>query len=468
MTLCREDGETVLYRRTWTGSFPKFPVHPVSAVLLALLDGERTTDQVANILAEVFSFSEESSQRLVDLVLRKYERFLVDPAKLNGKGPPVAYDPAEFLTASKPIEHFQRETVPQYIWWRVTRHCNRRCKYCCVGAKWAPQAPDCDISFERLQEIFHEGADIGVRGVSLGGGEPFIRPDLVEVIELLLDLDYEVDMNTKFALGEEQVRRLATAGLSTIDVSFDTAEKETANYLVGDKDYFDGITATMRSLVRHGIDLHVTAVLTERNVRELPGLVSWLADTGASQLTLNTFSRYYGRCRYVPKFELSAENRSWLAETIPALAEEYRDSMHFIYDRFFNLKRAEGESELPEGDSQADSSPCHSPERTLNCDQGIRILRMLPDGRVSRCDQWGYEEEVVFGDLKTQSIWEVWSSPKLTEMIYPQRELFAGSECASCGLFDDCNHTGRCIWAAQEAHGTIYAPDNHCLRRAQA
>jgi radical SAM protein with 4Fe4S-binding SPASM domain len=458
MELRREEDGIVLFRRTWSGNFPKFPVHPVCAVLLALLDGERTQQDVTGILAEVFSFPPEKAAEVAALTMRKYERFLIDPARLAAREP-VTYDPVEFLIPFQPRRGFQRETVPQYIWWRVTRFCNRRCKYCCVAAKHAERAPDAAISFDRLREIFTEGADIGVRGVSLSGGEAFIRPDMVDIVELLLGLGYEVDIDTKFALDDEQIGRLATAGLPVIHVSLDSPYAETANYLVGDKRFFDTITRTIRSLLAHGIRVTVTAVLTERNARELPEHVSFLADLGVERLTLNTFSRYYGQCRYVKAFELSAQSRAFLREALPALRETYDGRLGLAFDRNFNDTAAEMAA-----CGQLSSGP--QAELQLNCDLGIRVLRMLPDGRVSRCDQWWYEQEVVFGDLRTQSIWDVWSSGALHDMLYPRRDLFQGSPCHDCSIFDTCNTTGRCLFAAHEAHGTVYAPDNHCAWRA--
>lgn len=458
MTLAREGDRITLRRSTWPAGYPLFQLHPVCAVILALLDGERTEHEVATVIGQVFDFAPEAAADATRLTLRKFERFLTEPSRLDGR-PPLALDPAEFIIPAPPAQHLlPRETVPQYIWWRVTRYCNRKCKYCCVAAKHAQQAPDSSITFERLRELFTEGADIGVRGVALSGGEAFIRPDMLDIVELLLGLGYEVDIDTKFALSDAQVARLADAGLPILHVSLDSYKAETANYLVGDPAFFDSITRSIRSLLAHGIRVTITSVLTERNVRELPQLTDFLAGLGVEQQTLNTFSRYYGQCRYVEAFELSAENKAWLRETVPALQERHAGRMRLIYDRNFNAEAASSSC----GNEPADPSRALS----INCDQGIRVLRVLPDGRVSRCDQWWYEEDVVFGDLRKQSIYEVWSSPELMEMLHPPRERFRGTACEGCAIFDACSSTGRCIFAAHEAYGTIYAPDSHCFRKA--
>ncbi|HXH40133.1 MAG TPA: radical SAM protein [Thermoanaerobaculia bacterium] len=458
MDLSRQGDRITLHRRSWPEGYPRFPLHPVCAVILALFDGVRSDDDVVDTLTGVFSFSREAAARTTHATVRKYERFLTDSEQLHGREP-VRYDPVNFIVPVRPEPRLlPRETVPQCIWWRVTRYCNRRCKYCCIAARHALHPPDATLSFERLREIFTEGADIGVRGVSLGGGEPFLRTDLVDIIELLLALRYEIQVDTKFALSDEQAGRLAAAGLPEIRISLDSPFAETANDLVGDDTYFDGITGAIRSLLAHGVYVNVATVLTERNAHQLPLFVEFLANLGVKEQTLNTFSRYYGTNRHTPALELSSETIAWLRETVPALEEKHAGSIRFTYDRNFNL---------PAACTAPRNGGVDVPMR-INCDQGIRVLRMLPDGRVSRCDQWWHEEDLVFGDLRQQSIHEVWSSPALLEMISPPRERFRGTACDGCDVFDACTSTGRCFFASHEKFGTFYAPDNHCVRQARS
>ena len=61
VTLRRERERIVLRRRTWRDARLRVDVHPLCAVILALLDGRRTEDEVEHIAAHVFAFTREAA-----------------------------------------------------------------------------------------------------------------------------------------------------------------------------------------------------------------------------------------------------------------------------------------------------------------------------------------------------------------------------------------------------------------------
>src|SRR5690349_5559710 len=66
-----------------------------------------------------------------------------------------------------------------YLRLSLTDRCNFRCSYC------APAGPDrCGdpLSRPELARLVRIFADLGVRRVRLTGGEPTLRPDLLEIV----------------------------------------------------------------------------------------------------------------------------------------------------------------------------------------------------------------------------------------------------------------------------------------------
>ena len=64
----------------------------------------------------------------------------------------------------------------------VTDRCNSRCDTCQIGARYLedPSVADSDLTFDELRRVFRS---LGrVEWVTLSGGEPFMRPDLAELI----------------------------------------------------------------------------------------------------------------------------------------------------------------------------------------------------------------------------------------------------------------------------------------------
>jgi len=73
-----------------------------------------------------------------------------------------------------------RRPVGSRIWLYTNFDCNLRCDYCCVRS--SPQAPRRALGLERVRRIASEGAELGVGEFFITGGEPFLLPDIGEIL----------------------------------------------------------------------------------------------------------------------------------------------------------------------------------------------------------------------------------------------------------------------------------------------
>ena len=82
-------------------------------------------------------------------------------------------------------------------------------------------------------------------------------------------------------------------------------------------------------------------------------------------------------------------------------------------------------------------------------------LFILPDGKVGVCEQLYWHPQFVIGDLKKQSLEEIWSSDKALELFHLHRNLFeTGSPCTECKILDSCNQRHRrCFVKTVKAYG---------------
>ena len=71
-------------------------------------------------------------------------------------------------------------SVGSRIWLYTNFDCNLRCDYCCVRS--SPQAPRRALGLERVQRIASEAAGLGVGEFFVTGGEPFLLPDIGEIL----------------------------------------------------------------------------------------------------------------------------------------------------------------------------------------------------------------------------------------------------------------------------------------------
>ena len=113
-----------------------------------------------------------------------------------------------------------------YLRISLTDRCNFRCLYCmpAVGMKFQPR--DEHLTDDELLRLLGIFAKVGFTKFRLTGGEPTIRPHLVELVRRMKALPgiEEISMTTNALLLGRMADDLAEAGLSRVNVSIDTLD----------------------------------------------------------------------------------------------------------------------------------------------------------------------------------------------------------------------------------------------------
>jgi cyclic pyranopterin phosphate synthase len=111
-----------------------------------------------------------------------------------------------------------------YLRISVTDRCNLRCVYCLPesGVQW--QAREDQLSAQEIARVTEAAAQGGVKRVRLTGGEPLVRPDIVEIVGRIAAISgiEEVSLTTNAMLLESLAGPLAEAGLKRVNISLDT------------------------------------------------------------------------------------------------------------------------------------------------------------------------------------------------------------------------------------------------------
>jgi len=70
--------------------------------------------------------------------------------------------------------------VGSRLWLYTNFDCNLYCDYCCVRS--SPKAPRRALGIERVRRIAREAAELGVSEIFVTGGEPFMLPEIGEIL----------------------------------------------------------------------------------------------------------------------------------------------------------------------------------------------------------------------------------------------------------------------------------------------
>ncbi len=165
----------------------------------------------------------------------------------------------------------------------VTDRCSLRCRYCMPadGLPWAPAASVLTAAeFERLVGI---AAGLGIEHVRLTGGEPLLRPDIVEIVERVaaLSAKLKVSMTTNGVRLAGLAHELKRAGLCRVNISLDTLDARTFTELTLRNRHVDVLRGIDAALSAGLAPIKINAVLVRGiNDHEAPAMLKWALDRG--------------------------------------------------------------------------------------------------------------------------------------------------------------------------------------------
>jgi cyclic pyranopterin phosphate synthase len=178
----------------------------------------------------------------------------------------------------------------------LTKQCNLACIYCHrEGEKDAQE----QLSASEIAEILAVSAKFGIRSVKFTGGEPLLRPDLLEIVRSVPP-GMESSLTTNGTLLAGLARDLKTAGLKRVNVSLDSLNRDTYRKITGvDKlpDVLEGISAAREAgLTPVKLNMVVLEGINEQEVDDFLAYVRGKRDLVLQLIELMNFNNceYHG------------------------------------------------------------------------------------------------------------------------------------------------------------------------------
>lgn len=161
--------------------------------------------------------------------------------------------------------------------------CNDSCRFC----HSAPHR-GVDLSTAAVRSRVDRVVEAGVERVVFSGGEPTIRPDLVELVAYGRAAGLVVGLvsNGRMLAYRGLRERLLEAGLSQVYLSLHSHRAAVHDSLVRAEAHAQTVAATRFFANRPGVDLVVNCVITRPNLGDLSGLARLLGRLGEAPRTL--------------------------------------------------------------------------------------------------------------------------------------------------------------------------------------
>lgn len=320
--------------------------------------------------------------------------------------------------------------------WNTTNACNMYCDHCYRDAGCKAEE---ELSTAEAKTLLEQIARAGFKIMIFSGGEPLMRPDIVELVAYAASLGLRPVFGTNGTLITlEMAQKLKAAGAMGMGISLDSMDREKHNAFRKFPGAWEGAVQGMRNCRAAGLPFQIHTTVMEWNNHELEALTDFAVAEGA-------VAHHF--------FFLVPTGRAKTIEAESLRAEAYEDTLTRIMK-----KQQEVDIELkPTCAPQFLRIAAQMGMKTRfrrGCLAGMAYCIISPRGKVQPCAYLNME----LGDVRQTPFDEIW---KHSEVLNKLRTLEYSGGCGSCEYKRAC---GGCRARAAYYHeGDYMAEEPWCL-----
>jgi len=319
-------------------------------------------------------------------------------------------------------------SAPVNVTWEVTYNCNLSCIHCLSDS--GPRRSG-ELNTEECLRVIDQLSSVKVFQLNIGGGEPFMRPDFLDLMDYAHDKGIVTCISTNGTLISEEIAKRLDHKLVYIQVSLDGATEESNDAIRG-KGSHAKVLKALEHLRKRNIEVSINTVLTRLSFPELDKMSNLAASFGA-KFRVSRF-RPSGRGK-VSWAELNVSREEmvafsgWLSRNLAVSTG----------DSFFSVTTEERRS------------------LGLNMCGACKLTCCLsPTGGIYPC-AFLQEEEFRAGKMPDDDFKFIWDTSPVFES-FRQLEI---KSCESCHRFDLCH--GGCPAIAYHTQRKLGIADPGCL-----
>ncbi|MGZ7040042.1 MAG: radical SAM protein [Thermoanaerobaculia bacterium] len=341
--------------------------------------------------------------------------------------------------------------------WNSTKTCNLTCVHCYADAEIKRFAGE--LSTEEAQRMIEDLANFNVPALLISGGEPLVRPDILDLADYATSLGVRVTFSTNGTLiNQEKAARLKKIGVTYVGISIDGGEERHDRFRGREGAFKDAIRG-IRNCRDAGIRVGIRFTVTQENVGELGEIFRIVEQEEIGRLCLYHLV-YAGRGAYLSGIDLTVD--------------EKRKMMTRLMNQVETWNEKGREVEVMTVDNHADAPFIYLRLQETNparADQALDLIRNNGGNRsgiaIGCIDSFGFVHPDQFtshhtvGSIRERPFSEIWRDPRvqLLEGLRTRKTLLQG-RCATCRWLKVCNGNFRA--RAEAATGDYWQSDPGC------
>jgi radical SAM protein with 4Fe4S-binding SPASM domain len=282
--------------------------------------------------------------------------------------------------------------------WEVTMGCNMRCGHC--GSSCEEPLPD-QLSTEEALFLADEIAGLGLKWITLSGGEPLIRKDLPQIIKKLSSQSVAVNIITNgWTLDKELASTLKENGISTVAISIDGTKD--IHDSIRKEGSFERAQKAFKYLTEEKITTGAVTTISRKNIAILPELREMLINMGVKSWQIQ-IGLPMGNFKNQPDWVISPQ--------------QIDDIIDFSYETSIQGKiiiyPADCIGYYTEKEIRIRQSSYKTNDVSLwdGCNAGLRGFGILHNGDILGCTSIR-DKKYIEGNIREKRLADIWNNPE--------------------------------------------------------
>jgi len=413
---------------------------PVEAYIAALCNDHNSWNQIDAAVQSRFGISREESQKHTELLQNKLHAMFSLKIRSQKENPyPILAEPFIFPEDTCLL------SAPKNVIWDSTYQCNLHCLHCLTDSgKKTPQ----ELTTEEACRLIDILADAKIFSLSLSGGEPLLRPDIIHLLEYLEKTRIRVGIATNGVnIRKEVFKTLEDLSIFNVQVSID-GMLEYHDAFRGYHGAFNAACLTIQRLLDCSISVSVSTTVTKENINQLESLIDFVEKTGCTNFKALPFLPAGRGHIYADRFQLNQKEHLLLCKILSEKKRELKDRMDISVETchsfLFNTSPQDNIINGPMG-----------------CSAGYDTLSIGADGMAYPCP---FLHDFPLGNILQNPFSSVWRSASVLQTLRTMEKIRLDDPCNTCSFAPSfCG--GGCRAAAYLETGDLYAGDPTCFMK---
>jgi radical SAM protein with 4Fe4S-binding SPASM domain len=333
--------------------------------------------------------------------------------------------------------------------WETTMACNMRCMHC--GSSCAQALPD-ELSTEEALSLCDDLGKLGLKWITLSGGEPLTRKDWPLLAQGLKRNGIIPNMITNgWLLDDAVVREMRACDIGTVAISLDGMEK--THDAIRKAGSFARNLRSFALMKKHGQYSGAITSINKKNIKELPEIRDTLIACGVNSWQLQICIPMGNMVNHADEL-IDPEEVDGILDFCLEVAREKKIA---VYPADCLGYYTEKEKLI-----RMYSLGAASAGEWAGCNAGTRGFGILHNGDVLGCTSIR-DRGFIEGNIRDRSIVDIWNGPDSFKWSRGMKKTDLGEECGTCIYGDVC--LGGCPNTRLTMNGTMESANPYCAYR---